>query len=92
MVHGGRASIGCFAMGDEPIEEIFTLAVAALRSGQPSFAVHIFPFRLTDSALAAHSASEWQAFWLNLKEGYDLFENNRVPPSVSVREGKYAFE
>lgn len=26
MIHGGTASVGCLAMGDEPIEELFTLA------------------------------------------------------------------
>jgi murein L,D-transpeptidase YafK len=92
MVHGGRASIGCFAMGDGAIEEIFALAVAALRSGQEAFDCHIFPFRLTDPALSSHASSQWRPFWLNLKEGYDYFENKRLPPSVRVNNGAYAFE
>ena len=29
MIHGGRASIGCLAMGDEAIEELFVLAAEA---------------------------------------------------------------
>ena len=33
MVHGNRASIGCFAMTDPKIEEIYALADAALRNG-----------------------------------------------------------
>ncbi len=34
MVHGSCVSIGCYAMTDKGIEEIFTLADASLRNGQ----------------------------------------------------------
>ncbi|MGY8691128.1 MAG: L,D-transpeptidase family protein, partial [Verrucomicrobiales bacterium] len=44
MVHGSFVSIGCFAVTDPRIEEIYTLADAALRNGQPLFRVHCFPF------------------------------------------------
>lgn len=46
MVHGNCVSIGCVAMGDEQIEEIYTLATGAFQGGQPFFRVHIFPFRM----------------------------------------------
>jgi len=39
MVHGNRVSIGCFAMTDPKIEEIYCLADAALRNGQKFFRV-----------------------------------------------------
>lgn len=51
MVHGGCTSMGCFAMSDYRIEEIYTLAHAALAHGQRAFSVHIFPFRLTSANL-----------------------------------------
>lgn len=35
--------------------------------------------------------SAWEAFWKNLKEGYDIFEKTRIPPEVSVRHGRYDF-
>ena len=47
MVHGDCVSIGCYAMTDAGIEEIYTIADAALRQGQAFFRVHVFPFRMT---------------------------------------------
>jgi murein L,D-transpeptidase YafK len=91
MVHGGCVSIGCYAMTDDGIEEIYTLASAALRDGQSAFQVHIFPFRMTSANLARHRHSEWLDFWSNLKEGYDLFERDQLPPRVTVRGGRYSF-
>ena len=38
-----------------------------------------------------HRASEWISFWQNLKEGYDYFENRKLPPNTDVRNGKYVF-
>lgn len=92
MVHGGCSSSGCFAMTDEAIEEIYTLAETALRSGQREFKVHVFPFPLTDANLAKYSQSKWYDFWMNLKEGYDFFEQHRVPPNEFVVDGRYVFE
>ncbi len=92
MVHGGRASIGCLAMTDPGIEEIYTLCDAALRSGQKFFRVHIFPFRMTDANLAAHRNHEWAGFWRNLREGHYFFEQHGVPPDVGIsQEGDYRF-
>lgn len=93
MVHGSCVSIGCYAMTDGGIEEIFTLADAALRNGQSFFRVHIFPFKMNNENMKKFKKSEWYEFWSNLKEGYDFFEkNNRIPPNVEVRNGKYVFE
>jgi len=33
--------------------------------------------------------SPWYSFWLNLKEGYDFFEDYHVPPSIRVIGGRY---
>jgi murein L,D-transpeptidase YafK len=92
MVHGNRVSIGCFAMTDSKIEEIYGLADAALRNGQEFFRVHCFPFRMTEKNMKKHSNSEWMSFWLNLKAGYDWFEESKQPPNVEVRDKKYVFE
>ena len=91
MVHGNRVSIGCFAMTDEKIEEIYTLCEGALSNGQPFFRVHVFPFRMTSERMSAAAAHPWHDFWLNLKEGYDWFENTRIPPEATVKDGRYAF-
>jgi murein L,D-transpeptidase YafK len=91
MIHGSTVSIGCFAMTDRRIEEIYTLADAALRSGQKFFRVHIFPFRMTEANLRHHADSEWLGFWRNLKTGHDYFERRVSPPDVTVSNHKYTF-
>ncbi len=93
MVHGSCVSIGCYAMTDKNIEEIFTLADASLRNGQRFFRVHIFPFRMTDENMNKHKDSTWNKFWENLKEGYDFFEENGyIPPNVEVKDKRYVFK
>ena len=107
MVHGACKSVGCFAMTDKGIEEIYGFVAAALSAGQREVPVHIFPFRLTDAALQkettasgwmaflsqdAEAGKEWAPFWKNLKEGYDLFEATHEPPVVYACGDHYAFE
>jgi len=91
MVHGSCVSIGCYAMTDAGIEEIYTSVAAALAAGQPIVRVHIFPFALTDDKLAQYVNHPWHDFWTNLKEGYDYFEHNRRPPNVEVVNRRYVF-
>ncbi|MEM6823088.1 MAG: murein L,D-transpeptidase family protein [Verrucomicrobiota bacterium] len=92
MVHGNCVSIGCYAMGDDNIEEIYTLCANALDGGQDAFQVHCFPFHLTDQNLKEYRDHPWYSFWLNLKEGYDYFEFHSYPPSVSVKDRSYHFK
>jgi len=92
MIHGSDVSIGCLAMTDGKIEEIYTICEAAHGGGQPYFRVHIFPFRMTDARMEKAADSEHLPFWKNLKTGYDLFEKNKLPPGVTVKDKEYAFE
>lgn len=92
MIHGNQVSIGCLAMTDEKIEEIYTLCAAAHAGGQAFFRVHFFPFRMTPERMAKAEGDRWLDFWKNLKEGYDFFERERVPPEVTVEEGRYRFK
>jgi murein L,D-transpeptidase YafK len=91
MVHGGCASVGCFAMTDRAVDEIWRLVTAALKSGQKRFHVHVFPFRMTADNLAQRQGSAQSGFWSNLKLGYDLFEKTRLPPRIAVCGGSYTF-
>jgi len=88
-VHGGCTSIGCFAMTDPVMDEIYALTERALHDGQGRVDVHVFPFRMTTANMAAHADSPWQGFWAGLKDAYDLFERTRVPPRVSVCARRY---
>jgi murein L,D-transpeptidase YafK len=46
---------------------------------------------MTAERLEQERASEWHAFWTDLKEAHDLFEAHRKPPRVSVRAKRYTF-
>ena len=89
LIHGGCGSVGCFAMTNPVIEEVFSLAQAALKSGQEAIHVHAFPFRMTEDNMRAFALHEWYDFWRNLKDVYDTFERSRQLPRVSVCEGRY---
>ena len=89
LVHGGCSSVGCFAMTNTVIAEIYDLAERALKSGQDRVQVHVFPFRMTDGNMQGHAKSEWLPFWTNLKEGYDAFEQTKLPPQVGICEKRY---
>jgi len=91
MIHGNCVSAGCYAMTDEDMAELYALADAALRQGQPFFEVHAFPFRMAPQTLRRFRHAVWWPFWLNLKEGYDLFAKLRRPPQVIVQDRRYSF-
>ena len=92
MVHGECVSIGCYAMTNDGIDDIWVLMNKAYDGGQPFVRVHIFPFEMTEENLAQYADNLNHAFWTNLKTGWDWFERERVPPNVTVVEKRYAFE
>jgi len=89
MVHGNCVSIGCYAMTDEKIEEIYALVEGALKKGQKSVQVHAFPFRMNKENMAWHERNQWYDFWVNLKEGYEYFETQKIPPTIKVENKRY---
>jgi murein L,D-transpeptidase YafK len=91
MIHGGCKSDGCFAMTNPGIEEIYLLVEQSLGGGQDYVPVHVFPFRMTAENMARYPDNYWTPFWTNLKEGYDYFEANHVPPAPTVNAGRYVF-
>ncbi len=92
MVHGGCSSVGCYAMTNGVVGELWELVTAALDARQQRFGVQVLPFRLTDARLAAYAEDKWAGFWRELKPGYDLFEQTRTPPEISVCDGRYVAE
>jgi murein L,D-transpeptidase YafK len=96
-IHGNCVSIGCMAMTDSLIKELYIAAVEARNGGQNIIPVHIYPFRMSEEnmARATEKLEEEKAlllFWLNLKTGYDFFEKNKQLPSVLVdSKGNYIF-
>lgn len=91
MVHGDCKSVGCYAMTDGGIAEIYALARESFRGGNTSFQVQIFPFRMTAANLAKRTGSPNFDFWKDIKEGYDLFELTKTPPVWDVCQKQYIF-
>ena len=91
MIHGDCSSSGCYAMTDEQISEIYSLARDSLL-GRPSFQVQAYPFRLTPANLARHRNSPSLAFWKMLKIGNDHFETTHLEPRVDVCNRLYVFD
>lgn len=92
MVHGHCASIGCYAMTNPFIEEIYTLIYKAFESGQQKIDFDIFPFRMEQQNMNAYATSPNILFWKTMKPGYDLFEKTHLPPAVNMNGPKYAFK
>lgn len=91
MVHGGCSSVGCYAMTNPVMGEIWQIITAALGAGQKQFQVQAYPFRMTEAALAEAANHPDAAFWQTLKTGHDLFEANQLPPAVFVCRRAYRF-
>ena len=92
MVHGGCSSVGCYAMTNGVIDELWRLVDAALRAGQKTVHVHVFPFRLSEESLRARAGHPASGFWADLKAGYDAFEDTGIPPRVTACMGHYQVE
>jgi murein L,D-transpeptidase YafK len=92
MIHGDCSSSGCYAMTDEQIGEIFSLAHDSFLGGKPSFQIQAYPFRLTPANLARHRTNPHMAFWKMLKIGNDHFEATHLEPKVEVCDRRYVFD
>jgi murein L,D-transpeptidase YafK len=92
MIHGDCSSAGCYAMTDEQIGEIYSLAREAFLGGQKEFQIQAYPFRLTAANLARHRTNPNMPFWKMLKEGSDHFEVTHLEPKVDVCERHYVFD
>jgi murein L,D-transpeptidase YafK len=91
MVHGGCASVGCYAMTDYEMEEIYGLADEAFKGGQDKIQLQAFPFRMTEENLASHAGDPNMPFWAMLKTGSDAFLASERPPMVAVCDQRYVF-
>jgi len=73
-IHGDCVSIGCLAMKDEYIKEIYLYALYAKNGGQNKIPVYIFPFRnLKEFRDRYKNEKNLLSFWENLLFGYEKF-------------------
>jgi murein L,D-transpeptidase YafK len=95
-IHGDCVSIGCIAIEDGPIEELYLMALDTRARTKRNAPIHIFPRRLDDAGLAElgkgrPTEDPLMAFWRSLRPAYTQFEETRRIPSTSVnpRTGAY---
>ncbi|RYD76792.1 MAG: hypothetical protein EOP84_16425 [Verrucomicrobiaceae bacterium] len=92
-IHGRAASVGCLAIGDEAIEELYVLARDVPGSANGKITVHIFPARMNDPEWKPAETREAKAnpeiltFWESLLSIYNRFEETRKVPEVEVEKG-----
>jgi murein L,D-transpeptidase YafK len=87
-IHGGDKSIGCIAMGDDIIDEIYTLVKSSFKSS-PKVFITIHPFRYEKYLLDLYRGYKDYPFWMELKAIYDYFEKNRTLPNIDTSNGHY---
>lgn len=91
MIHGACDAVGCFAMSNGQIEEIYYLVEQALHNGQQKVEVHAFPFHLSDENLNHYKDNKWYGFWQQLQIGYQWFNHHNIPPRIEAVNGRYVF-
>jgi murein L,D-transpeptidase YafK len=94
-IHGNCVTIGCIPIEDDPIEEVYLIALDTARGGRVHVPIHIFPARLDAAGLAALTTGappELASFWRELAPVYQAFEaTHRVPVvTIDARTGAYA--
>ncbi|WP_036770624.1 L,D-transpeptidase family protein [Photorhabdus australis] len=90
MIHGECKSVGCYAMTNNYMDEIYHYVESALLNGQYEININIYPFRMTPQNMLRHRASSHYIFWLQLQPAYEYFVKNRRPAAISVINGQYA--
>lgn len=94
-IHGNCVSVGCIAVGNDNIDEIYDLA----KRIKDKIEVHIFPihYRYLSSLVyfdeKIKKRPDLIEFEQNIFKGYEYFEENNTLPKIKVMEnGLYSFE
>ena len=95
-IHGNCVSVGCIAIRDEPIEELYIISSYARAAGQDFIPVHVFPVKYTEKKSMEYLAASvkqnpaLQKFADNLKEAFNFFEEKKQLPVILVnKKGEY---
>ena len=91
LIHGGCGSIGCFAIQNENVEEVYGAVRAALRYGQSYVPVLALPFRYSAMAPEREDTLHMSEFWTDLRRADLLFERDKLPPAAWICDGRYYF-
>ena len=95
-IHGSCVSVGCIALSDEAVEEVYTIANAAHANGMEFIPVHVFPVKYTVRGSAEYLShleknnQTLKKFEDKLKLVYDYFNDKKQLPVVMInRKGEY---
>ena len=95
-IHGNCASVGCIAITDLPIEEVYILTSYARGAGQDYIPVHVYPIRYNEKKSQEYLGNaiklnpSLQRFAERLKDAYNYFEEKKQLPVITVTpKGEY---
>ncbi len=91
LIHGKCGSVGCFAIQDANVEEVYDAVRAALHNGQSNIPVLALPFRFAKYAPTVEDTMNMNDFWSDLRRADLLFDRDRLPPVAYVCDGRYFF-
>lgn len=83
-IHGNRVSIGCMAMTDPVIEEIYSACRSAVNA--KSIPVHVFPCRMDGPSMRdlEERYPQHAGFWSELRPIYDAFQVEHQIPKIRI--------
>ncbi len=99
-IHGNCVSIGCLAMTDESIKEIYTLAIMARNSNQMKIPVIIAPFTMLqskkmdfDKQADLKPYAKYFGLWKSIFEGISTLHKTKQLPKFKIdRAGNYIIQ
>ncbi len=98
-IHGDCVSIGCLAINDIQIEEVYILGAIAKSNGQEFVPVHIFPgkFNNSKSRVAIQTMLKdnegYVPFVMSMQAVYYYFEKERTLPAILINtKGQYVLQ
>lgn len=92
-IHGKCVSIGCLALGDDAIEQLYALTRHCKITGQELIPVMMLPCNL-NGPVWNHIRSaypEWTKFWEGLEQLNQAFEDHAQVPKWGIDEEGYYF-
>ncbi len=95
-IHGKCLSVGCIAIDNLPIEEVYLMTSYAREAGQEFIPVHVYPVKYNVKksfdylAQITKENQPLQQFAISLKNVFDYFEDKKQLPLVLVnKKGDY---
>ncbi len=95
-IHGKCLSVGCIAIDNLPIEEVYLMTSYARDAGQEFIPVHVYPVKYNVKKSFEYLAQitkenqPLQQFAISLKSAFDYFEDKKQLPLVLVnKKGEY---